>query len=342
MLALGTQGTADADLAGSFRHRSEHDVHDPDPADDQCKTGDADHDEVEHSLLRLGGAQNLNRSLHFKINGAFVEHRHRVFSNGGDGFHVFNFANLNPDFREFDYFPLKAAGLYAEDRIAKSGLRDRQREVDIFIQITADHGLALTAQAGGFQHANDSTDNRAAAGGADLDFRPEWILKREQLFGDRCADHADGCATVVVDLTEIPAAREGEIDDVERFGRGADGVGGGTQPAVGYFLFEVFHRDDFRELRKRLQSIEIIAMQPVTQHTAGTAGGLGAFGGANGSDQQILRPELPKLGQRSLLGPLTDRNHDDDRRNTEDDAHCGEQTAELVKIQVLQAEAESF
>ena len=61
----GAEGLADADLAGPLLDRDEHDVHDPDAADQQADRGDDDHDqvgragdlvvEVEHRVLGQDG-----------------------------------------------------------------------------------------------------------------------------------------------------------------------------------------------------------------------------------------------------------------------------------------------
>ena len=46
----GADGAADADLARPLEHRGQHDVHDPDAADEQRDAGDRAHDDVEDAL----------------------------------------------------------------------------------------------------------------------------------------------------------------------------------------------------------------------------------------------------------------------------------------------------
>ena len=49
-MAAGTQCAADADFAGAFEHRGEHDIHNADTADQQRDAGDAAHDDIEDLL----------------------------------------------------------------------------------------------------------------------------------------------------------------------------------------------------------------------------------------------------------------------------------------------------
>ena len=56
----------------------------------------------------------------------------------------------------------------------------------------------------------------------------------------------------------------------------------------------------------------------------------------------LRRAELLDLLQRRALRPLADRDHDDDRGDAEDDAQRGQQAAQLVQPQVLQAEDGRF
>src|SRR5690606_22472380 len=59
--SLGPQGTADADLAGSFGVGCQHDVHDADPADHQRDRGDQAQKEDEHHTGGPGLLQQLHR-----------------------------------------------------------------------------------------------------------------------------------------------------------------------------------------------------------------------------------------------------------------------------------------
>ena len=59
--ALGADGAADADLAGSLGDRGEHDVHDADAADKEADSADGAQDYIEHPLGRLGLSQQGKR-----------------------------------------------------------------------------------------------------------------------------------------------------------------------------------------------------------------------------------------------------------------------------------------
>ena len=59
--AARAEGAADADLAGALGDRRQHDVHDPDPADQERDAGDRAQHQVEDPLGRLGLLQQLER-----------------------------------------------------------------------------------------------------------------------------------------------------------------------------------------------------------------------------------------------------------------------------------------
>ena len=50
---LCADGSAQPDFIGPFQNRSQHDVHDPDPADQQRDAGDCAHHDIEDALCSL-------------------------------------------------------------------------------------------------------------------------------------------------------------------------------------------------------------------------------------------------------------------------------------------------
>ena len=57
--APGAEGLADADLAGPLADRDQHDVHDPDPADDERDRGDPAEQQGQRAADRRGGLEQL-------------------------------------------------------------------------------------------------------------------------------------------------------------------------------------------------------------------------------------------------------------------------------------------
>ena len=65
--ALGTQGAADADLAGALGHRRQHDVHDADAAHHQRDRGDGPEHQREDLLRLLGLLQQVQRHRDLEV-----------------------------------------------------------------------------------------------------------------------------------------------------------------------------------------------------------------------------------------------------------------------------------
>src|SRR6185295_9967316 len=91
----GADGAADSDLTGALEHGRQHDVHNPDTADQQRDAGDTDHDERENLVGGLLLLQQTGGDQHGEVS--------RVFVRGGeDGAnHTFRLdrigSGLNPD-----------------------------------------------------------------------------------------------------------------------------------------------------------------------------------------------------------------------------------------------------
>src|SRR5262249_6483777 len=91
---FSAQGTADADLPGALRHGGQHDVHDPDAADQERDAGDRAQDTREQPLRLLGLLDQLQRHDDLVVL-ARVILLHRQLDDLGGVFHVLHAINYD-------------------------------------------------------------------------------------------------------------------------------------------------------------------------------------------------------------------------------------------------------
>ena len=115
-----SQGAADADFAGSLGDRREHDVHDPDPADQERNPRDRAENEVEDPLRGLGFFEEFQRHgdavIHLGM-GLFQEAADR----GVGAADVLHRVHLHGDLAQFDPLGAEAAALFVDDEFPEAG-----------------------------------------------------------------------------------------------------------------------------------------------------------------------------------------------------------------------------
>ena len=256
----------------------------------------------------LGGAEDLDRGLHLD-----VQPRELVRSVGPPfcwmptRFSAIAAtrstssidSHLQPDLRQLDLLALHRAGLLADDRVAEDVVRQRQREVDVQVQVALHHRGALAAgpQAGRLEHADDRQHDRpAAARRADADesgragprtgraaARPCSRSRRRPRCGRTARGRRSGRGRA---CRLITSKTSGVVPIALALAR--------RSPRT---TFWPVSRSGtiFSIVRQRLQPRQVRALQAVIEHPLRLAAGLVALRRRDRADQDVARAELLEL-----------------------------------------------
>ena len=206
----GTDGKADADLAGALGDGDEHDIHDAYAADEQAHAGHGTEQGGHHlgagadDIGELEGIEDVE--VIFLVGGDFPALAH-------DGTYVCDdlstgVAGLAGDHDLVNILAVLAAGEAAQD----GGVGGD----DVIVQIIAEAALAF--------HGGDADDFHGHV--FDADFLPHGIdAYAEEFFADGLADDADGGGVLHFCLGENAAVSNFPIPDGEVIGGGALDIG---------------------------------------------------------------------------------------------------------------------
>src|SRR6266540_3813293 len=307
---------ANPDLTGPLGHRDQHDVHDPDPADQERDAGHrAEQDRESLSHLGEGGQEvllALNREVVLGRPVPLSEHLRNLVD------HLLRdslLSHLDVDNR--DVRPATRVALGDE-----SGLHRGDRD---------EHLVILVAEAGptlGLHHTDHAVIGRDTVVEADPNCLADGIVIAEQIRRDVAAKHDYARVSF-----ELRPADELAIGDVRVADRLVAGSGAGDSSrgilAVSQQLAEAGllrrggdNRGD--PLRKRLGVLE--------RKRDGAALGRADPGllSAAGADEKQIGPEALDLRGDLLLRALADRHHRDHGADADDDAQHRQTRSELV------------
>ena len=221
-MALRTQGAADADLAGPFRHGGQHNVHDADPAHQQRNAGDQDQQDVEHHAQDLGLSQELLRDDD-NVVGLFVKLFQQRGDDGGRRVHVLNAAHGDGNLVQLDLLSLATSRARGDHDIADAGAEGLQGDIEVEVELTPFQAAANGCRRLASVRNSDDTielfvdPNRLADGVfvREKDFR-RLVAKDRHVFPAVAVPVGEKTLGRIMDVLGTPIDQAGPIGEQKR------------------------------------------------------------------------------------------------------------------------------
>src|SRR5688572_103588 len=363
VLLRGAERAPHADLLDALQHRREHDVHDPDAADDQRDRRDGAEHDVED---RLGALLLLQQQLGYgdlEVDLVVVPSLHHPAQHLRDRRHLTRVRDAHDDLVELVAVQLLGARRFILLRrvrrldddgtrreldvalrdlgaVAISGERGADRDVDVHVGVADAEPLRrLLAHLAVVQDA-DHGEPRLA----DLDPAADRILRREEPRAHAAADDGHGAAVVDLCVREPGTAEQRQVVQAEIGRVDADELPGAAVSLAGDHrvqhdlaarrLHAGDHASDcFRVLvgETRREFLDLLLVLVVLRRPLLLLDQRG--------DDDVVGAQQAHLLEDLLLGTLADGEHRDDGCDAEEDAQRGEAGAQLVVADGIDGDA---
>ena len=303
MTASGADGLSQSDLAGSFSHRDEHDVHDSDAADEQRHQGHPAQHNAKDPQRPIDGFEEFAL-----ISNSDIVHAIMALDQEG----------VNVPRHRLHFVTVWHVHEHEVDMIVSGEAAHRRGDGNkdqliIIGPVQAPFGF----------HDSDDTETLVP----DLDFPVERRPGSEELLGDISAQHYDPSPLVDILLDKESPHSGSKVADLLVFGHGA-----GDLTAV----IPISSSELFFKLKNRCH--EKLRAEPANRQRVAILLSCGASRefplflrcqGCVEDEQQIGAEALDRLDQLPL-SPFDDRSHGDNRRHADDDTQHRQPGPQLV------------
>jgi hypothetical protein len=334
--AFGAEGAPDPDLAGALGDAGEHDVHDPDAADQERDGGDRTQDDVEDLLGALGLAEHLERHDHLVVLFLVVV-LHELLDRVGHGEHLLAAGHLDGDLMELDALGLEAARALLHQDFAVAGLGGLERD---------EHPVRrrIIVGIGGFGAASerfhDADDPVVITTNAHV-ATERGVQRKEQgdHFSAEDANVGAGGHLLVVEeaaLEDALVAHGGEPRD-----RGQHIAVHAPADVPRVLAHDALGHEDGDARDGELDAANVGVGEAVFEDItlAALVGDLLFLRGFDALEDDVLAAEVLDLFLSLVAGAFADGEHGDDGADAEDNAQNREERAQPVQPEASHAEA---